>query len=211
MIERACEGGPPPSSSSIPYPIINVSVVLGFPRYQSITMALKGAETCRQCKQFRLMCLCPRGNVLSEGSNPQEKTLLSRQSSVTLHSLAIYQSTLKRQQSVKAGHKSPKNNPPAVLTEQIQERSSLVEAAHEPEFVQVSRPVPIGIKRKILLRLVEANYTTSTDATNIQQPPALASEVGFWIIMKRIKDGISWVRARAESNRKVLQFAIKLH
>lgn len=144
-------------------------------------MASKGAaETCRQCKQFRLMCLCPRDLLTVNGT---EKTLLSRQSSVTLHSLAIYQSTLKRQQSVKVGHKSPKNNPlgqpqPAPAQPITGQQSNLIEAActHPPEVVQVSRPVPIDLKRRILLRIVEANYTTSSTETNLQPP---LSEVGF--------------------------------
>ena len=137
-------------------------------------MALKGSmsETCRQCKQFRLMCLCPRDLLTVNSQLTPEKALLSRQSSVTLHSLAIYQSTLKRQQSVKVGHKSPKNNPrqPHPMAGQ---QSHLIEAActHPPEVVQVSRPVPIDLKRRILLRIVEANYTTSTETNLPPQHP----------------------------------------
>ena len=143
-------------------------------------MALKGSmsETCRQCKQFRLMCLCPRDLLTVNSQLTPEKALLSRQSSVTLHSLAIYQSTLKRQQSVKVGHKSPKNNPlgqpqPAPAQPITGQQSNLIEAActHPPEVVQVSRPVPIDLKRRILLRIVEANYTTSTETNLPPQHP----------------------------------------
>ena len=94
----------------------------------------------------------------AENPHSAEATLLRRQSSVTLHSLAIYKSTLKRKQSVR---KSPKNQP--VLQTQpsiVQETSEPEVTKTKPEVLKVSKskPVPIETKRRIILRLVEAVY-----------------------------------------------------
>ena len=128
-------------------------------------MALKNAEVCPGCKQFNLMCMCSSQKV--DNPNSTEATLLRRQGSVTLHSLAIYKSTLNRQsfrrQSCK---KSPKNQPvldrkPSVRKSPvIEKQSNIVQEAADPEVIKVSKtkPVPIETKRRVILRLVEAVY-----------------------------------------------------
>ena len=129
-------------------------------------MALNNAEVCSGCKHFKLMCMC--SSQKAENPNSAEASLLRRQSSVTLHSLAIYKSTLKRKQSLR---KSPKNQPvlqtqPSIVQEAIEpEVSKKLEVSKKPEVVTVSKAKPVSIeaKRRIILRLVEAVYEDANE------------------------------------------------
>jgi hypothetical protein len=65
-------------------------------------MAGKANETCKQCKQFRMLCMCPRdgGSDVVQGESKKGPVLKMR--GATLQSLAIYAAALKRRSRKKA-------------------------------------------------------------------------------------------------------------
>ncbi len=159
------------------------------------------AETCKECKQFRMLCMCPRGggsDLVEAVRRPGEK---SRGPSInakgtTLHSIAIYAAALKRRSRTKPKPGRPpylsaasvtsasgaeaagglemtadpgfaaRNADEAIIIEadasdELAADDRPITAVGGPELVQVTRPIPASIKRKMMLRLVEAIFTTS--------------------------------------------------
>ena len=140
-------------------------------------------ETCKECKQFRMLCMCPRdgGSDLVEAvRRPGEKSKgpAINAKGTTLTSIAIYAAAVKRRSRMKSKSRSfgqsmtsgeagenlemAPGGPPLVGVEDS-ERSAVIKFSDEPEIVHVTKPIPASIKRKMMLRLVEAIFTTSED------------------------------------------------
>ena len=136
----------------------------------------KGSETCKQCKQFRMMCMCPQDGSYIESQNGDKERIIKTKGTVTLNSLAIYASALKRkgQRQASLHHKPPNSNLQTSSTERFQcsetsqaATSTDLELNEIPnrERIQVSPGnVPIGVKKKLILRLIEAVYVHQDDS-----------------------------------------------
>lgn len=124
-------------------------------------MASKGTmETCKDCKQFRMLCMCPsdrEADVFEVATKSGPRPLKTKATVVTLASMAIYASTWKRKHLRNQQSKSTSSapiTPVPVTADQDQPRRSFFPNYVEPEEIHVTKPVSLEVKRKMMLRLV---------------------------------------------------------
>lgn len=99
-------------------------------------VASRGDEVCKECKQFPIFCVC-QASLPASAVSPAEieagvEALKENQDGVTLNSLAIYASTLKRRRNQIEANKKCCRILPAVL-----QRTSKTLNSNEFEFEQV--------------------------------------------------------------------------